>query len=321
MQNYENSPEYIEDRIAETRARFDRRATELSASLTPDRIVSEAIGSRSGSPADTLDALMHTAKSSPISFLLAGIGLAGIMLNKSTRPTMRERQLPVATDPAERTGDHIHALKAQASSFADDVSEAVGSIQEKASDLLSGASDGAASATGSARETTASYADAAYRNSVAGYKVSRNRAAHLARHAPERAAHIAGDAGSWVRDNPIPVSLAALALGAAAASFISYKRDDEDTERRDDFPRSLDPRVTTQDVPVVQKKPRKSAAVRPAVAKSAAAKATRSKATKPASKRSSPDVSSAIPAGKSKLGENVVSSTSVLGVADGEKKT
>lgn len=290
MPAHNDSPEYLEDRIAETRARFDRHASALSASLAPDRLLNDAIGARSDAPADTLDALVQTARTAPVSFLLAGIGLAGILMNNRKRPVMPEHPLPVGTDPAERTGEHIHALKAQARSVAEDAGEAAGALQDKAAGLVAGAAAGV-SEMGT---TTAAYADAAYRSGVAGYRISRNHAAHYVREAPGRGAQLAGDAGSWVRDNPVTAGLAALALGAAAASFLAYRREDGPFEDHEDFPPSPDPRVQGIPAPTA----RKVAGKRPA----------------------SPDVGSAIPNGKSKIGRNVIASTSVLGVDDGEMK-
>ncbi len=296
-----DSPEYIEDQIAETRARFDRHASQLSTSLAPDRLFNDAIGARSDAPADTLDALVHAARSAPVSFLLAGVGLAGILMNNQKRTVTRDHPLPVATDPAERTGNHLHALKAQASSLADGVGDAVDTLQDKAGALVSGATD---TASGAGRSAS-TYADSAYRSGVAGYKISRNHAAHYARHAPETGARMAGDAGSWVRDNPVTAGLAALAVGAAAASFLAYRNDDERHDdafdHHEDFPPSPDPTVAPRKTTVAQAKPRKPS-------------------TAGTSAPSSPDVSSAIPKGRSKVGSNVIASTSVLGVAEDEKK-
>ncbi len=263
---------------------------------TPDRTIG----------GDTLDTLSRTAKDNSVPLLLAGLGLAGYLLARSVGPQTRDQYWNDAKDAADWAGARVRSWTDQASETAED---AGGSVSNAGENI---------------RETARSYADAAYRNTVAGYKVSRNHAAHYARQAPERGARIAGDAGSWARDNPIPLGLAALAFGAAAATFVTYRRDDDFFEHDEDFSPSPDPSVTRREPPVVQKRPRKRAAVKPAVVESAsqkkAAKAPKPKSGKTSTKPRSPDLAAAIPAGKSKLGKNVVASTSVLGVAENEKK-
>ena len=352
MRNYRETPEFIEDQIEQTRRRFDRRVEELSAQVTPENIVQQAIGSRSGSAADTIDALIHTAKTSPVSAALAALGLAGMFFNRSSRPPAPPSDLPVATDPAQRTADHLRAMKGHAAHTADSIGEAAEETVRSAGDAARAAaaqgvdaaksafSDASSSVRDAAERTTSSAqqqarqtaqsisekaqniaedaGEAAYRSGVGGYKIARNHAAHAAREAPAAGARLAGEATTWARENPVPVGLAALALGAAAASFISYRRESSIPDPARNFPVAPDPEPKMEPTPAAQEKPRKRAPANKTVAKTTPVKAaSKAKSTSTATrKKKSPNVSAAMPASQSKIGSNITESTSVLGAPD-----
>ena len=298
---------------------------------TPDRTIGDASAYE-----EAFDSVAHAARNNTMPLVLAGLGVAGFLLVRAVRPTMRDRYWYDTREAGDRPGENQYGstgrtLKSRAAGIVEDVSGAADTLLDKTGDFASDIAESVSDVSDTLRDTASSYADSAYRNSVAGYKVTRNRAAHYARQAPRQGTRIAVDSGTWVRDNPVPAGLVALALGAAAASFLSYRRYSDDAfEPRDDFPRSPDPEGTPRDT-LVQQKPRKRASTKTSMEVATGGKGKRAKAPKAVKtakpkgkskiKPSSPDLAAAIPTGTSKLGKNVVASTSVLGVGDDERKS
>lgn len=321
---YQNSPEYIEDEIELTRRRFEARVEALSAQASPDNMVRNVLGARSSDPTETVRALVDSARANPISALLLGAGVAGLLFGKNARDMREEDRmqsevgnLPVAADPAQRVADHARGLMGRADQAGEATGDAVttakatlSSAASRVQDKATGAASAVSETLGDAAEAAGEYADDAYRSVVGGYKRARNEAAHRARSLPDDTRETVSDATEWVKDNPIPVGLMALAAGAALASFMT-------TTRRESLPKHApEPRMPINPEPEthVQAKPLKTAPARKTTSK---ARSSASNSAQPAAKRSVKPRATATKPKVPNLSEGAESavqrSTSVLG--------
>ena len=131
---------------------------------------------------------------------------------------------PYSDDPAERIAHNISALETQADDLRSDVSSTVGSIVDtvtSAVDTVRGtASDVVDRVTGSAKRTSqdasSAYAQTRYRTEQVAGDVRRTM-----RDAPVRAKANAEYAADWIKENPLPSSLFALAVGATIATVFA----------------------------------------------------------------------------------------------------
>lgn len=213
-------PDRIEDEIEVTRARIESRLEALSSQFTPANIVERALGTDDLGSHDSLEAIAHKARQSPISAALIGAGLVGLFLagrneTPSTKIHRESARQPAANlpsdeaDPAKRVSSHIDRLEDAARSGAGDVkrtaADAVDSIKQgakSARDTMTGAVDSVSSTVGNAAES----------------------AIEAARAAPVRARAQSEMAVDWIKENPLPAGLMALAAGAALSSLFAARR-------------------------------------------------------------------------------------------------
>ena len=208
-------------------------------------------------------------------------------------------------DPADRVAEDIHALKAQkdalaaqASGRADELSRQAGDAVDAVRDTVSGAVESVKDAVSSAYDTVTGKADETYRRASLTAEEYRREARYRterakmeARRAPVVARARAEQAVDWVRENPVPAGLMALALGATVASILAPKSQPrsrygaarelyEDAREEETNPRSISPIGTAAATKAVVDEPapraRSTAAARTAKPKVSKAKAASS---------------------------------------------
>ena len=256
-------PSEIQAEIEATRRRLEQRLDNLGHDLHPTNLVSSALGTGDGTQdtSEMLAAVAHRAKQNPLGTGLIVAGLAAMFFGRNSADqgalerraydpayapnrvyanpaygAPYDRNLPtydgeggrprLPGDPADRVAEDIHALKAQtgalrdrASARAQDLSDqaeaAMDSVKETISDTVDSVRDTVSSAyasvTGSAEEMSREA------------RIRAEQARYQARRSPVVAKARAEQAIDWVRENPVPSGLMALALGATVASFLAPK--------------------------------------------------------------------------------------------------
>lgn len=176
----------IEQELAETRARMDRRLDALGDKLSPNQLVNDALAQVSGGDgADFTQTLIAKAKANPIPAVLAGVGIAWLVASsqgkeqgKPDLPT-RLRTAEAGVTRLEDEHPDVHASRL------DDARGQVLGIARSASDTAASYSqrikDALASATQSVRETAHDLGDRTDSGkSLAGNPIAMGAAAALA---------------------------------------------------------------------------------------------------------------------------------------------
>lgn len=239
------SPEYIEDDIERTRARIDAKLNRLGDEMSPTQMLKSIVGANGNSPTELLGAVAIKARENPIPALLVGAGIAGFMLTGGDRrrddrqsdenghEAAQDSRL-ASDDPAERIAHGVGSLKSKAEDLRD-------SVTETARDVRSQVVAGAHSVKGRVEHAGESLKNSAQDNihavaeTVSDVRARAERVVHDSQSGAKSAGHYVGDqmrrsrertdaATSWVKDNPVPAGLMALALGAAAASFMTARK-------------------------------------------------------------------------------------------------
>lgn len=220
-------PDRIEEEIAVTRARIESRLDGLSDQFTPSRVVERALGTGDLNSYDSLEAIVEKARKNPIAASLIGAGLVGLFLAGRRDDEPEAYPQPVVTrapegdveahgrhpvDPARRVGEHISALGDAVESGRENVSQSARSVSESARETASSIKD---SVSGAAEGLSESVSHAA------------GRAREVARAAPVRARAQTEVAVDWVRENPLPAGLFAVAAGAAISSYFAVRRSND----------------------------------------------------------------------------------------------
>ncbi|MDF2370446.1 MAG: hypothetical protein P1V21_06570 [Rhizobiaceae bacterium] len=242
--------EQIEDAIENTRSRIDSRLDQMGDTFSPAGFLSNLLG-EDGQPASNIGAsLVNKARENPFSALLVGAGLAGFFMAGRARSNGQQDVHPqrplgethvdpiVSGDPAERVGQRVHDLKNQAEGIRDGVADSVedlnraakdgmdlarsavrssfDDVSDKVTDMAGKTADAVNQTSSQAKERGRDYADRLHSKANAAGRAVRKQA--------DRSRDGVETAANWVKDNPIPAGLMALAAGAAAASILAAKR-------------------------------------------------------------------------------------------------
>lgn len=145
--------ERIEQDLAETRARMDRRLDELQDRLSPSQIVNEAFAYLQGSGgADVARNLIIRVRDNPIPFALTAVGIGWLMASGRHRNGTHERsgfEVGASGTGGESFDGHDTARKAQplgdsaphVGGVKDKLASATRTMREAARDLQAGAAD------------------------------------------------------------------------------------------------------------------------------------------------------------------------------------
>ncbi|WP_267414887.1 DUF3618 domain-containing protein, partial [Sphingomonas sp. GC_Shp_4] len=90
-----NDTEQIEQDLAQTRARMDRRLDELQDKMSPKQIVNDALAYvQGGDGADFTSSLISRAKANPWAAVVTGAGLAWLMTSSRQSPEAHRAARP-----------------------------------------------------------------------------------------------------------------------------------------------------------------------------------------------------------------------------------
>lgn len=226
-------PEHIEDNIEHTRSRIEEHLSDLGEQMSPTRLVNSLFRANGESPLDSVDALVDKARNNPVPALLIGAGLAGLFLSGRTSDSPRFSSAGDHAgahghngydhDPAARIGENTAKLKRRAEAMGNDMAQTAANLKETAKSKVSSVRESAEELVESASGQVARTADAASRKveEIRSQAVSANgKIGHEAKQLRLRTESAAG----WIKENPVPAGLAALAIGAAAASIFTTRR-------------------------------------------------------------------------------------------------
>lgn len=240
----ERKAEYIEDAIEQTRTRIEGRLGDLADQMSPKRVINKLFRTESESPLDIAENMVQKARDNPIPALMIGAGVAGLILGgrrvTSSRPgygpagDLTRSDMASSGDPADRIAENAGHLKRRASEARENLGAAASDFRDTAEAKLSSASETAAGVLDSASEHASKAGEAIAKHSadfsrrageaVADIGANVQMSAHRVKHELRQAKLGADSAAVWVRENPIPAGLAALAIGAAAASIFAARQ-------------------------------------------------------------------------------------------------
>ncbi len=237
MTDQYRAPEAIEDEIEQTRSRIEHRLEVLSHNVSPSNLISRALGTEQHSLPDAFNAAINVARSNPLAACLAFAGLAGLAIGGAREPARAPGSINAQTshpDPAKRIGESAAALKQRATAAADSVQESAISLANQVSDgavsTATTISEAATDASRYARETAAAVSDTTKR-SYAQVEAATDAISQEIKNVPTRARAGGEHAFAWIRENPLPAGLIAVAVGAAAASVATARRSETPQSR------------------------------------------------------------------------------------------
>jgi hypothetical protein len=104
-----NDTDQIEQDLAQTRARMDRRLDQLGDRLAPNQLVNDALAHVTGGDgADFAQTLIAKAKANPVPAALAGIGIAWLMASSQDRQAKAGNDLSSRLRAAEANVVQLH---------------------------------------------------------------------------------------------------------------------------------------------------------------------------------------------------------------------
>lgn len=104
-----NDTDQIEQDLAQTRARMDRRLDQLGDRLAPNQLVNDALAHVTGGDgADFAQTLIAKAKANPVPAALAGIGIAWLMASSQDRAAKAGNDLSSRLRAAEANVVQLH---------------------------------------------------------------------------------------------------------------------------------------------------------------------------------------------------------------------
>nr|WP_306264082.1 hypothetical protein [Pararhizobium sp. IMCC3301] len=246
--------EAIEDNIKRIQNRMSERVDHLTDDLSLSSIASRALGANGEKPGELVDAAINSVREHPIPAALIGIGLVGLLVSQKARPAQSAANVPVPynasvagarsnSDPADRVASHVADLSSEAGRIKAAAGQKIDSVQNAARDAAGNArsyasekADDLKQAYSSARSGIGAQSDRLKEQTREIGDTLAHQAESMKRHiedVPKQVRQSTTNAADWARENPVPVGLMALALGAAAASFFTAKKATESTDRPD----------------------------------------------------------------------------------------
>ena len=220
-----NDPDQLQDEIEHLQNRMAERLDRVTNAFTPQNLIAQATGERNPDLFTTLDTVVDTAKRNPLAAGLIGAGLVQLLM--STRDSSPEPDPRAAMMAAGEFGvegmtadgqvhaasgrEHVDELGREETepNSMDGLEKRVKRLQDRAAVRLGAATDALSDIYHGSR----GYVSNAY---------GRTRST-LVRTEREDGTVEPG-AVDWVKENPIPIGLAALAAGALAAGYYTASR-------------------------------------------------------------------------------------------------
>lgn len=223
------APEAIEDEIEQTRSRIEHRLEVLGHNVSPGNLISRALGTEQHSLPDAFNAAIHVARSNPVAACLTLAGLAGLAIGgtrDSTGSAGTAKMTSSHPDTAKRVGENAAALKERATAVVDTIQETAAHFANQVSDGVSAtaetASGAATDASRYARDTAGAVSDTTIKT-YAQVEAVTDAVRKQLKAAPTQARAGGDQAIAWIRENPVPAGLIAVAIGAVTASVATAR--------------------------------------------------------------------------------------------------
>jgi len=215
-----NDTDQIEQDLAQTRARMDRRLDQLGDRLAPNQLVNDALAHVTGGDgADFAQTLIAKAKANPVPAALAGIGIAWLMASSQDRQAkagndlssrLRAAEANVVQLHDEHTDVHASRLddaRGQVLGVARNASDTSASYAQRIKDAVASAGDSLVEASHDLQNSTSSTV-----NRVAGWIRGKGQGG--------------GHTGSPI-SNPVVLGTAAALVGLVAGVLIPVSDEEE----------------------------------------------------------------------------------------------
>lgn len=225
-----NDTDQIEQDLAQTRARMDRRLDQLGDRLAPNQLVNDALAHVTGGDgADFAQTLIAKAKANPVPAALAGIGIAWLMASSQHKQAkagndlssrLRAAEANVIQLHDEHTDVHASRLddaRGQVLGVARSASDTSASYAQRIEDAVASAGDRLVETSHDLQNSTSSTV-----NRVAGWIRGKGQGG--------------GHAGSPI-SNPVVLGTAAALVGLVAGALLPVS--DEEERALDSFAGTL----------------------------------------------------------------------------------
>ncbi len=233
----------IENNIKNIQARMSERVDHLSDDLSLSSLASRTLGAKGNQPGELVDAALDTVRRHPLPAALIGVGLVGLIASQKSRSSDGDSVAPVANsynpsaqsattaqDPAERVASHVNALKSEVGQKVAAAGETLNSVKQSASEAVGNVASSAKSVAGDqADQLRHAYSDVRSKAGNGSEQLREQISAggdavrRRARETSDQIRDTSTKAAGWARENPVPLGLMALAIGAAAASVLTAK--------------------------------------------------------------------------------------------------
>ena len=240
--SYESDdPDQLQDEIEVLQNRMAERLDRVTSAFTPQNLIAQVTGERNPDLFTTIDTVADAARRNPLAAGLIGAGLASLLMNRSSEPEPRPVMPPRGEYGVEGISADGRLFAASGAEYVDDpqrfdtrdpyrdplhdprdpdspynepqtmegMEQSVRSLQDRAAARLSAATDALAGVYRGGRTR----AQSAY-DRTRGTFVRTERADGT----------VEPGAIDWVRENPVPIGLAALAMGALAAGYYTASK-------------------------------------------------------------------------------------------------
>ena len=240
--HYESDdPDQLQDEIEVLQNRMAERLDRVTSAFTPQNLIAQVTGERNPDLFTTIDTVADAARRNPLAAGLIGVGLASLLMNRSSEPEPRPVAPPRGEYGVEGMSADGRLFAASGSEYVDDpqrvetrdpyrdplhdpldprdpyaepqtmegMERSVRSLQDRAAARLSAATDALAGVYRGGRTRAQSAYD-------------RTRGTFVRTERPDGT--VEPGAIDWVRENPVPIGLAALAAGALAAGYYTASR-------------------------------------------------------------------------------------------------
>ena len=216
---YQKSPEQIQDEISQTRARMQARLDMIGETASPASIAAKMLDLDSSNASSLLETAIDRVKSNPVAAMSIAAGFLGL-----SKSVARKNEKPNTMSATNTSGDPAQRVRQRADRLKRDAASATRAAGRKLADVQDSANSLRSEIGGSVKSNL----DEIQESAEEALEEFSQRADDL------RAStkYQTENAVAWVKDNPVPAGLLALAAGATLASVITAKTSSTSTTIR-----------------------------------------------------------------------------------------
>ena len=229
-------PDQLQDEIEVLQNRMAERLDRVTTAFTPQNLIAQVTGERNPDMFTTLDTVVDTARRNPVAAALIGAGMAQLLLGGRRDDPREEQRMAMM-----RSGEYgVEGMGADGRLFAASGTESLNEYDDAYGDDMGASRDMARdpeTVEGMERSVRKLQDRAAARLSAATsalsgmYRGGRTRAEGVYDRTRRTLVRTERDDGmvepgavDWVKENPVPIGLAALAVGALAAGYYTASK-------------------------------------------------------------------------------------------------